>query len=418
MTSTPMLTMTPCPFVKKGDTNDYGMMIRKGIAPGTLLLYNSNCRSDLLDMENVKLGGTAFHCHRHMWRFQPVPIAVGIPTGWSRYTGGFLECTRGVLKMIDLAFDRLVCFIHMYNINNVMYSCDLNDHAKMGIGIFKDTLSNDVAAHITQRLKNLPDDVRNAGAPTATPYTFNADVSMPGNPYDFAAINVAIITAECAMTNTVIRGMEKRFINSIENKVVLIDLMEKEIATLTPAVFPPKQSRVGSDIEDEPQPKRGKIQPASQEEEKESDEEEADEASDKPESDDDDSEKPDTDEDDESGEEGGDDESSEKPDTDEDDESGEEGGDDESSEKPDTDEDDESEEEGGDDESSEKPDTDEDDESDEEGGDDEGEGEEEGGDDESAEEAEEEEGDEESGEKSEGDEESDSEDDVRISDSY
>ena len=84
-----MLTVTPRPYTGKGSPGDFGMMVAAGIPSDTLLLYNSNCISDLTGLATANLMGTAGHCHRLTYRFETHPKAVAIPTGYSVILTGF-----------------------------------------------------------------------------------------------------------------------------------------------------------------------------------------------------------------------------------------------------------------------------------------------------------------------------------------
>lgn len=105
--------------------------------------------------------------------------SVGIPTGWSRESGGFTVLDNRTRKVIDNAFDRLCRVLQSLasRFTRVIYPCDETDRTQIGTGIFKGSLAATVVEYISMRLEMLPRYVRLFAAPSLT-ITYSADAEL------------------------------------------------------------------------------------------------------------------------------------------------------------------------------------------------------------------------------------------------
>eukprot|EP00966_Prymnesium_polylepis_P207629 4809453-Prymnesium_polylepis.1 len=130
-------------------------MVKQAKYDSTLFVIMENF-ADMCGDDRTGGGGTAclrpltlFHSNQHL-----KPRAVGIPTGWSSECGGFRRlAAKHEKKAIDLALEKLVLILDTWS--SIVFSCDTNDHRKIGTGIFKDTLHHTVVDYILSQLHML-----------------------------------------------------------------------------------------------------------------------------------------------------------------------------------------------------------------------------------------------------------------------
>ena len=133
---------------------DFSQMILRDKYKNTLFILSENIRDMLYS--NVGGGGTAqlrLSCYGHV----PVderPQAAGIPTGWTTL-GGFPALNRKLRYAIDLAFERILMQLCMWDYEFILYSCDSDDNAVIGAGLFKETLGQDVVSYISEKILSL-----------------------------------------------------------------------------------------------------------------------------------------------------------------------------------------------------------------------------------------------------------------------
>jgi|EP00966_Prymnesium_polylepis_P210565 hypothetical protein len=153
------LTVRGVPFARKNIDGDYKWMVKQPKYYDALFVIMENF-ADMVGDDRSAGGGTAclrpvtlFHSKQHM-----KPRAAGIPTGWSSECGGFRRlAAKHEKKAIDLALEKLVLILDTWpSINLVIFSCDDNDHKKIGTGIFKDSLHPIVVDYISTQLQLLP----------------------------------------------------------------------------------------------------------------------------------------------------------------------------------------------------------------------------------------------------------------------
>ena len=141
--------LQPVRFTKKGCDGDYNWMIKQPSYDDAFFVVLENFL-DMKDVTSGNGGGTAvlrLHCHnmRRPSLKQKTIRAVGIPTGWSAETGGFIELSDTVKCVIDIAFQRLINHLdNMPKFKRLIYSCDDEDKTLIGTGIFKGTLVSTV----------------------------------------------------------------------------------------------------------------------------------------------------------------------------------------------------------------------------------------------------------------------------------
>ena len=178
------------PFARKNIDGDYKWMVKQAKYDDALFVIMENF-ADMVGDDRSAGGGTAclrpvtlFHSKQHM-----KPRATGIPTGWSSECGGFKGLTSDYeRKAIDLALEKLVLILDTWpSINLVIFSCDNNDHQKIGTGIFKDSLHPTVVEYISAQLHLLPiraqskwtfDKIRNRELRLAPPMCLHKEVAF------------------------------------------------------------------------------------------------------------------------------------------------------------------------------------------------------------------------------------------------
>ena len=101
-------------------------------------------------------GGTAA-LRSQTWPNTERPCAVGIPTGWSQETGGFRSLIPVVKTLIDYGVDRIIAHLIKFpHVNKIIYSADSTNGSKIGVGIFKHTLSDEVRDYMSSAVHDIP----------------------------------------------------------------------------------------------------------------------------------------------------------------------------------------------------------------------------------------------------------------------
>jgi hypothetical protein len=141
-------------FKGRKQDGDFQFMVEQPEHANSVFVICENYMDMLYANENG--GGTAA-LRTKTWPIAKEPRAVGIPTGWSQETGGFRSLIPIVRTLIDLAVDRVVAHIIKYpNVNKVIYSADGTNDNKLGVGIFKKTLSATVCNYMSAAIRDIP----------------------------------------------------------------------------------------------------------------------------------------------------------------------------------------------------------------------------------------------------------------------
>ena len=148
------ITVLPVLFKGCKKDGDFKYMAERPEHANSVFIVTENYRDMLLSTENG--GGTAA-LRTKTWPTSKAPCAVGIPTGWSQETGGFVSFLPIVKTLVDLSVNRIVAhLLENPHVNKVIYSADSTDDSKIGVGIFKTTLSDDVRDYISSAIHAIP----------------------------------------------------------------------------------------------------------------------------------------------------------------------------------------------------------------------------------------------------------------------
>ena len=155
------VTITSCPFVKRGEDGDYAWMVKQRKYASALFIIMENFIDSLSD-ESDKGGGTAVLRPLTWPHTSGRPRATGIPTGWSSLSGGFPDFDRTYTKRaIDLAMERVVVLLDQYPvIDTIVFSCDPVNPMRIGTGIFASTVGDGIIKYISACLQSLPNAVK------------------------------------------------------------------------------------------------------------------------------------------------------------------------------------------------------------------------------------------------------------------
>lgn len=148
------ITVLPVLFSGRKKDGDFKYMAGRPEHANSLFILAENYRDMLLSTEDG--GGTAA-LRTKTWPNSKSPCAVGIPTGWSQETGGFISLVPIVKTLVDLSINRVVAhLIENRDVNKIIYSADSADDSKIGVGIFKKTLHDDVRDYISSAIHDIP----------------------------------------------------------------------------------------------------------------------------------------------------------------------------------------------------------------------------------------------------------------------
>mgnify|MGYP006081153673 CR=1 FL=1 len=148
------ITVLPVLFRGRKMDGDFKFMVGRPEHANSVFIVAENYRDMLLSTEDS--GGTAA-LRTKTWPISNAPRAVGIPTGWSHETGGFVSLLPIVKTLVDLSIKRILAhLIENPYVNKVIYSADSTDDSKIGVGIFKTTLSDDVRDYISSAIHDIP----------------------------------------------------------------------------------------------------------------------------------------------------------------------------------------------------------------------------------------------------------------------
>lgn len=158
------LVVRGMPFEGKGVEGDFAWMIKDPAYSSTIFVFNDNVVDGAVAKPHDGAGSAAIRTWS--WKYGPVtefPRALGVPTGWSVFSGGFRmdgnELEPFAARAITLAFERLVLACAQHDVDQVIYSCDKTDPLcrRLGCGIF--ALEPPVLRFIEDRLHRLPERV-------------------------------------------------------------------------------------------------------------------------------------------------------------------------------------------------------------------------------------------------------------------
>ena len=122
-------------YTKNGTEGDFDWMRKQDKYSNTLFIFNENV-CDSLDTTPHEGAGTA-KLRPLGWRFQSVPRAAGIPTGWSVPSNGFKEFDFLCKKVIDASMDHVKVILRDNpTLTDIVFSCDAEDNKKLGTNIF------------------------------------------------------------------------------------------------------------------------------------------------------------------------------------------------------------------------------------------------------------------------------------------
>ena len=155
---------------RRGQPGDFDWMHKQPQYQDALFVSLEN----VVDMltANVPGGGSACLRDKAFYDSLTEPdkkkCSVGIPTGWSKESGGFTVLDVRTRTVIDNAFDRLCRVLQFFpkRFKRVIYPCDETDPTQIGTRIFKGSLAPTVIEYISMRLQLLPQYVRLITAPS------------------------------------------------------------------------------------------------------------------------------------------------------------------------------------------------------------------------------------------------------------
>ena len=156
---------------KRGEDGDFNWMHKQSKYDDALFVSLEN----VVDMMTADKPGGGSACLRDkafyetLTELDKTKCSVGIPTGWSKESGGFTILDVRTRSVIDNAFDRLCRVLQFFGTKRfarVIYPCDETDSNKIGTRIFKGSLASTVIDYISMRLHAVPDYVRLITAPS------------------------------------------------------------------------------------------------------------------------------------------------------------------------------------------------------------------------------------------------------------
>ena len=177
-----MLVVEASLFInKRGVPGDFDWMHKQPQYQDALFVSLEN----VIDMMTANVPGGGSACLRDKAFYDSLTesdkkkCSVGIPTGWSKESGGFTVLDTRTRGVIDGSFDRL-CRVLQYfpkRFKRVIYPCDETDPTRIGTRIFKGSLAETVIEYISMRLHALPQYVRLFSAPSLR-ITYRADLEF------------------------------------------------------------------------------------------------------------------------------------------------------------------------------------------------------------------------------------------------
>ena len=168
-------------FRKRGEDGDFDYMHKQPQYQDALFISLEN----VVDMLTANQPGGGSACLRDKAFYDSLTepdkkkCSVGIPTGWSRESGGFTLLDNRTRQIIDNAFDRLLRVLQYFpkRFKRVIYPCDETDPSQIGTRIFKGSLAPTVIEYISMRLHSLPQYVRLFTAPSLR-ITYRSDLEL------------------------------------------------------------------------------------------------------------------------------------------------------------------------------------------------------------------------------------------------
>tara|TARA_B100000989_G_C19424494_1_gene420106 strand:- start:98 stop:721 length:624 start_codon:yes stop_codon:yes gene_type:complete len=166
---------------KRGQEGDFDWMHKQQKYQDALFISLEN----VVDMitANVPGGGSACLRDKAFYDSLTEPdkkkCSVGIPTGWSKESGGFTVLDNRTRTVIDNAFDRICRVLQFFpkRFLRVIYPCDETNPSQIGTRIFKGSLASSVIEYISMRLHMLPLYVRLITAPSLR-VIYRADLEL------------------------------------------------------------------------------------------------------------------------------------------------------------------------------------------------------------------------------------------------
>ena len=146
-----MVTVVGVPFVAKSQDGDYEWMIKQPKYKGSLFIIQEN----VIDAATEEEAGAGTAVLRpYTFRYQDVPRAAGIPTGWSVRSGAFTRLNFFSKRAVNIAVERIHRILHDHeSITQIVFSCSSDDTTLIGQGVFKIPLP--VIEFISQKIQEL-----------------------------------------------------------------------------------------------------------------------------------------------------------------------------------------------------------------------------------------------------------------------
>ena len=130
-----MIRVMGIPFLGKNQRGDFNYMIGQEQYKNALFIYNANF-IDVTSSDPASGGGSAC-IQPYTYKKKERPQAVGIPTGWSTFTGGFQTLNVYTKNAIECGFGHAQCILQNHpDLDLVIFSCDKNNVKSIGQNIF------------------------------------------------------------------------------------------------------------------------------------------------------------------------------------------------------------------------------------------------------------------------------------------
>lgn len=161
------LVVEPSLFAGKHNApGDFEWMRRQPEYADALFIYLENV-IDMLMSDDAGGGSACMRKHAYYATLtEQDKCAVGIPTGWSKETGGFATLNDITRAIIDRAIARVVKVLQQIKYRRVIYPCDEAKPELIGSRIFKGSISDCVVKYISHCINSLPMTVEHYRPPT------------------------------------------------------------------------------------------------------------------------------------------------------------------------------------------------------------------------------------------------------------
>lgn len=141
-------------FTERGLYGDFEMMIQDPCYEDSLFIFNDNVKDHKTAFRGA--GNAVVRPYNRYGKYDVYPRSSGIPTGYSRSSGGYKTLTLSAQKEIDDSVDEIRKLIDEYRYTRIFFSAEPAVgvcRPQIATSIFK--IGNDVREYITAQIYSL-----------------------------------------------------------------------------------------------------------------------------------------------------------------------------------------------------------------------------------------------------------------------